>query len=394
MKHLKLFFALFAMLALGVGNAWAEETVVYTLTPASGSNNSYANNCDITISDITWNLTGNSQTQPWRIGGKSLTKAERTLYSKTAMQHKVTKVEVSHGTASSITVNSFKLIVASDADFSNVISTVDGTFKASSTATLECPTEADWSNAYYKFVYNVTVSSTSNKYLQFSEAKFYGEASTTPGEGGGEDPVDPTPGTDPEPSTGSTGTINFNSSAVKINDASVTGDDNLGNTWTVTTAGTTSFTSNNAYYQVGSSSKPATTITFTTTLPQEGTITAFSAKFGGFSNTAGTVTLKVDETSVGTGSLSGTTDVVVENSSEATGKTLTVTVTGIAKGVKVYYISYTYTPSGSGSEEPVVLLIPKNGYFEGLLLVQLLALFLQQKDSFSATLQVPPCTRW
>ena len=33
MKQLKLFFALFAMLALGVGNAWgAEETVVYTET--------------------------------------------------------------------------------------------------------------------------------------------------------------------------------------------------------------------------------------------------------------------------------------------------------------------------------------------------------------------------
>ena len=32
MKHLKLFFALFAMLALGVGNAWAEEV---TFDPAS-----------------------------------------------------------------------------------------------------------------------------------------------------------------------------------------------------------------------------------------------------------------------------------------------------------------------------------------------------------------------
>ena len=29
MKHLKLFFALFAMLALGVGNAWAEKTDTY-----------------------------------------------------------------------------------------------------------------------------------------------------------------------------------------------------------------------------------------------------------------------------------------------------------------------------------------------------------------------------
>ena len=32
MKHLKLFFALFAMLALGVGNAWGAETTVYTET--------------------------------------------------------------------------------------------------------------------------------------------------------------------------------------------------------------------------------------------------------------------------------------------------------------------------------------------------------------------------
>ena len=28
MKHLKLFFALFAMLALGVGNAWADDVTM------------------------------------------------------------------------------------------------------------------------------------------------------------------------------------------------------------------------------------------------------------------------------------------------------------------------------------------------------------------------------
>ena len=198
MKHLKLFFALFAMLALNVGNAWgAEETVVYTLTPTAGSNNAYADNCDITISDITWNLTGNSTMIPWRIGGKSLTKVDRTLYSKTAMPCKVTKIEVEHGTASSVIVNSFKLIVASDAHFSNVITTVEETFKASATTTLTCPSGADWSNAFYKFVYNVTIGD-SNKYIQFSGAKFYGEASTTPGEGEEPtpDPEDPeTPGT-------------------------------------------------------------------------------------------------------------------------------------------------------------------------------------------------------
>ena len=148
----------------------------------------------------------------------------------------------------------------------------------------------------------------------------------------------------------STGTINFNSNAVKINAASVNGDDNLGNSWTITTAGTTSFTSNAAYYQVGSSSKPATSITFTTTLPQQVTITGFSAKFGGFSGTAGNVTLKVGDTSVGTGQLNTTSDVTIQNTKEATGKILTVTVTNISKGVKAYYISYTYTTSGDDPE--------------------------------------------
>ena len=140
-----------------------------------------------------------------------------------------------------------------------------------------------------------------------------------------------------------TATIVFSSSGVKINGASVNGDDSAGNNWTITTAGTTSYTSNTDYYQVGSSSKPATSITFTTTLPASKNITAFSAKFGGFSGTAGTITLKVGETTVGSGSLNATNDVTVNASSlPANGSVLTVTVTGISKGVKVYNISCTY----------------------------------------------------
>ena len=152
------------------------------------------------------------------------------------------------------------------------------------------------------------------------------------------------------------GTINFGTNNVKINSSSVTGQDDLGNSWTITTVATeSSFTQQPTYSQVGSSSKPATSITFTTTLPKEVTITKFSAKFGGFSNTAGNVTLKVGDTSVGTGKLNATSDVTVTNTTEATGKVLTVTVTNIAKGVKVYYISYTYTTS---SGEPTQLLAP------------------------------------
>ena len=148
-----------------------------------------------------------------------------------------------------------------------------------------------------------------------------------------------------------TGTINFNntSSGTAINAASVTGDDSAGNEWTITTVGTTSFTANANYYQVGSSSKPASSITFTTTLSEEVTITAFSAKFGGFSNTAGTISLKVDDDEVASGSLSGTSDVTVSTTSSVTGTDLKITITGIAKGVKAYYISYTYESAGGGT---------------------------------------------
>lgn len=141
-----------------------------------------------------------------------------------------------------------------------------------------------------------------------------------------------------------TGTLTFGTSNVKINAASVTGNDSQSNTWTIATEGTTSFTPNSAYCQVGSSKAPATSITFTTTLSEEQTFTAFSAKFGGFSGTTGTVTLKIDDSTVGTGSLNESNDVTI-NATGAKGKTLTVTVTGIAKGVKCYNISYSYTSS-------------------------------------------------
>ena len=139
-----------------------------------------------------------------------------------------------------------------------------------------------------------------------------------------------------------TATILFGTNNVKINAASVTAKDDQGNTWTITTVGTTSFTANADYYQVGSSKIPAQSITFTTTLPSEVSVSSMSAKFGGFGGTTGTVTLKVGDHSIGTGSLDATKDVTVSSSATARGKDLTVTVTGIDKGVKVYNISVSY----------------------------------------------------
>lgn len=171
-----------ALLCVGL-SARGEDKVFYTLDPVAGSNNGYTSNCDVTIGGITWNISGNSQMVPWRIGGKSLEEIDRTVYSKTTMGEAITKVELEVGAANSITVNSLKLIIASDANFSNVIDQVSASFVASSTITFT-PTSplTKWSkNAFYKFVFNVTVSSTSNKFVEFTKAKFYYNGKQNPG---------------------------------------------------------------------------------------------------------------------------------------------------------------------------------------------------------------------
>lgn len=149
-----------------------------------------------------------------------------------------------------------------------------------------------------------------------------------------------------------TGTITFGNKEtdVRINAALVTGDDDLGNTWTITTEGTTSFTANKDYYQVGKKDEPATSITFTTTLPASQTMANISAKFGGFNGTAGTITIKVDDTEIGTGNLNGTNDVTVNSTSSVTGSVITITITDIEKGVKCYYISYGDKPSNEKTD--------------------------------------------
>ena len=155
-----------------------------------------------------------------------------------------------------------------------------------------------------------------------------------------------------------TGTIKFGTASgrTKIDGASVTRSDSQDNSWTITTSGTTSFTNSNPEYsQVGSGSKPASSITFTATLSEAVNITDFSAKFGGFSGTQGSITLKVGDTSVGTGSLNATNDVTVSSTKAAEGNVLTITITNIAKGVKVYEINYTYTAIGGVTVEAPVL---------------------------------------
>ena len=135
----------------------------------------------------------------------------------------------------------------------------------------------------------------------------------------------------------------------KINRTEVTGTDDLGNEWTITTvfAGNSTYFNNQSsqFSQVGSSSIPAESITFTMTLPEVVKVTSFQAKFGGTSgDTKGKISLMVDNTMVGYDELDGPTSWDVVSTQAAIGKTLTITVTDIESGVQVYDISYAYEP--------------------------------------------------
>lgn len=143
--------------------------------------------------------------------------------------------------------------------------------------------------------------------------------------------------------TEKTATIKFGKNNVEIKKDPVTAKDDQQNSWTITTTGADVYFANLAgYAQVGSSKKPATSITFTTTLPEDAEVTSISAEFGGNGSTAGTITLKVGETTVGTGALNGTNDVTVTSTSTAVGNKVTITVTNIARGVKCYKIQVKY----------------------------------------------------
>ena len=156
------------------------DSVVYTLdTTASGntggSNGYDTESTDITIGGVKWNATGNTTVSPWRIGGKNISNKDRTIYNTTAINYSISNVDLVSGEASSITVNSVKLIVASDANFSTVISEISKSFTANSTLSFERPEGVEWKNCYYKVVYNVTVSGNSNKFVEFKKLEFTGK---------------------------------------------------------------------------------------------------------------------------------------------------------------------------------------------------------------------------
>lgn len=157
--------------------AGAAGTPVYTLDTSKegtiGSNNSYAGEGDLEIDGITWTCQGNMRVdtktpKPWRVGGKNIENVDRAVFTKTPMSSAISKITFTPGKIN-ITLNSAKLIYSTKSDFSDAS-------EKEFTVTGNTPVDivADFpANAYYKFVFNVTETSGSNKYVEIAKIEFY-----------------------------------------------------------------------------------------------------------------------------------------------------------------------------------------------------------------------------
>jgi len=183
MKKCTMFFA---ALVMSVGSVLAADGVAYTVTATHGTSQSYATECDIVVDGVTWTVQGNTNLNGqysvggWAVGGKSITNQDRAIYSKDAIKANIKTVVVTHNANNGVTVNSFALIVsdAANAAGDTVYATAaDITAMANKGAvvTFAVPENKKWGNKYYKFLYNLTNSGTSNKRIEFLKAEFSGE---------------------------------------------------------------------------------------------------------------------------------------------------------------------------------------------------------------------------
>ena len=183
---LKTMLLLCALIA-GSSSVWADEVVHYTLdgtkTDTGGNSNYDKTGDDVVQGGISWSVMGNCTQNPWRIGGKNLSGVDREVYSKTAMTSAITKVELVIGSITLSSVNSIKLIVASNSDFSTVVDEITKSpvspatsIAADQTLTFQPTSPAtEWATgAYYKIIFNVSAGG-SNSYVQLKSAKFYKE---------------------------------------------------------------------------------------------------------------------------------------------------------------------------------------------------------------------------
>lgn len=153
-----------------------QETVVATTTFSKDNNSgpisSYTDTWKVTCDGLVWSVENfNNNKNGWdfvRAGSKKVASVA-ALSTDAAMADAITKVVVTLNKADASKVNSFKLIVASDADFTNVVEEVELTIAAGeNTFALTNPT----ANCYYKLVIDCQ-QGTANGFVELAKVQYF-----------------------------------------------------------------------------------------------------------------------------------------------------------------------------------------------------------------------------
>jgi len=141
--------------------------------------------------------------------------------------------------------------------------------------------------------------------------------------------------------------------SISLDQATLTFKDGLQTNWSFLSSGTTSFTKNPAYSQVGSKDQPAKQINLSGSFAKPYTVQSVALKVGGFSGTAGDISLKLDGKEIGTGELNTSSDVIVKSSNAVAGFDLSVDISNIEEGlrVKIYSIEYVVLDNLTAEQE-------------------------------------------
>ena len=192
MKKFKLFFALFAMLALGVTNAWGDVTCDFTVKSASHSN--YTDSWNYGNFTVFGGANNNGNWAYVKMGGKStnLANANPVYIVSPQMTSSISKVQVSIFAGSlaktGMSVNSWGVYVYSDENMTTQIDYVaGGTIDKTAKVFEFTPSEGTvWAaNNYYKVSFDLANTTTTNGIIWLDKITFVESA----GEEGDEETV-------------------------------------------------------------------------------------------------------------------------------------------------------------------------------------------------------------
>ncbi len=176
-------FLSLVMMAMFAVGAWAAESAYKTLTFSAETNSesisSYTASWTATINGFTWNLQNfNNNRNEWNYVkcGRKNNESVGTISTATAIDKAITKVVVTVDAVTASKINSTTLTVASDADFTLNVQTVEvAAAQGEMTYAIETPS----ANSYYKLTYDCAAGS-SNGLITISKVEYYAAGGDTP----------------------------------------------------------------------------------------------------------------------------------------------------------------------------------------------------------------------